>query len=151
MSMEPLIRYGDGPSAIYDQIKERILSGELHGGDEIKIQSLAEQLGVSIVPVREAIRMLASDKLIELRPRRSPVVAALDESELLEINQIRLALEPLVLVSAIDHHTPETINSCRRIVKLDEMLPNYYKTRGWDEDGVPTKEKLSELGLASLQ
>ncbi len=36
-------------------------------------------------------------------------------------------------------------------VKLDEMLPNYYKTRGWDEAGIPSKEKLSELGLASLQ
>lgn len=36
-------------------------------------------------------------------------------------------------------------------VKLDEMLPNYYKTRGWDEEGVPSKEKLSELGLAALQ
>jgi aldehyde:ferredoxin oxidoreductase len=32
--------------------------------------------------------------------------------------------------------------------RLDEMLPEFYKVRGWDENGVPTKEKLTELGLA---
>jgi len=36
------------------------------------------------------------------------------------------------------------------VVHLDQMLPPYYKTRGWDEEGVPTKEKLSELGLAAI-
>jgi len=35
-------------------------------------------------------------------------------------------------------------------VDLDTMLPIYYKERGWDEEGVPSKEKLAELGLASL-
>ena len=35
-------------------------------------------------------------------------------------------------------------------VNLDAMLPIYYERRGWDEDGVPTKDKLAELGLASL-
>jgi aldehyde:ferredoxin oxidoreductase len=34
------------------------------------------------------------------------------------------------------------------VVELDEMLPLFYKARGWDENGVPTKEKLAELGLA---
>ena len=34
------------------------------------------------------------------------------------------------------------------VVELDEMLPEFYELRGWDEDGVPTKEKLTELGLA---
>ena len=35
-------------------------------------------------------------------------------------------------------------------VQLDQMLPVYYQTRGWDSEGVPTREKLAELGLASL-
>ena len=33
------------------------------------------------------------------------------------------------------------------VSRLDEMLPEFYKVRGWDENGVPTKEKLAELGL----
>ncbi len=36
------------------------------------------------------------------------------------------------------------------VVRLDQMLPDYYRTRGWDEQGVPTREKLLELGLASV-
>jgi aldehyde:ferredoxin oxidoreductase len=35
-----------------------------------------------------------------------------------------------------------------RVVDLDKMLPEYYAARGWDEKGVPTPEKLTELGLA---
>ncbi|MDD3853081.1 MAG: aldehyde ferredoxin oxidoreductase C-terminal domain-containing protein, partial [Syntrophomonadaceae bacterium] len=35
-----------------------------------------------------------------------------------------------------------------RVVELDVMLPEYYSLRGWDEEGVPTPEKLQELGLA---
>ena len=36
------------------------------------------------------------------------------------------------------------------VVQLDKMLPVYYRERGWDEEGIPTAEKLAELGLASL-
>jgi len=36
------------------------------------------------------------------------------------------------------------------IVHLDQMLPVYYRTRGWDDQGVPTRQKLAELGLASV-
>jgi aldehyde:ferredoxin oxidoreductase len=36
------------------------------------------------------------------------------------------------------------------VVHLDQMLPDYYKTRGWDEGGVPKREKLLELGLESV-
>ena len=36
------------------------------------------------------------------------------------------------------------------VVHLDQMLPQYYRSRGWDEQGVPTREKLLELGLSSV-
>ena len=36
------------------------------------------------------------------------------------------------------------------VVHLDQMLPTYYQKRGWDDNGVPTREKLLELGLASV-
>lgn len=127
MGFVTLVRYGDGPGAIFDMIKERILSGELQSGSELKIQALAKQLEVSIVPVREAIRMLAADNLIELRPRRSPVVATIDAGELVEINQIRLALEPMVLASAIPNHTPQTILDCHRILERDEASDDMWE------------------------
>jgi len=125
--MELMLNYGDGPQAIYDRLKEQILSGELESGREVKILPLSREFGVSIGPVREAIRMLASDNLVVLRPRRSPVVATFDQSELVEINQIRLALEPMVLESAIDRHTPETLDACRQILKRDEASKDLWE------------------------
>lgn len=125
--MTLLLNYGDGPRAIYDRIKERILSGELPSGQELKIQSLAKDMGISIVPVREAIRMLASDHLIELRPRRSPVIAGIDQEEILEINQIRLSLEPLALAAAVAKHDSSTIDYCRDLISRDEASSDLWE------------------------
>ena len=118
--MTVLIQYGDGPRAIYDSLRLRILSGELSTGQELKIQAMAEEYGVSIMPVREAVRMLAAEDLIELRPRRSPVVTSPDLADILEINDIRLALEPIALSEAIPRHTRETLAACRRIIAEDK-------------------------------
>lgn len=115
-----LLNYGDGPRAIYDRIKGQILSGELPSGQELKIQSLAKQIGISIVPVREAIRMLAANHLIELRPRRSPIIAGIYHEEILEINQIRLSLELLALAAAVARHDSSTIGHCRGLISQDE-------------------------------
>ena len=124
--MTALLQYGDGPRAIYGLVKEKILSGELAGGAEVKIQALADDMGVSIVPVREALRMLASDGFIDIRPRRSPVVSSIELADVLEINQIRQALEPLALEAAVANHTPETLDACRAIVAEDEQAEDLW-------------------------
>ena len=112
---ETLLNYGDGPRAIYEEIKQRIIAGEIEGGSELKIMPLASELGVSIVPVREAIRMLAAEDLIVLRSRRSPIVAKVDGRDLVEINFIRGVLEPLVLEDAVPNHTPAFLAECESL------------------------------------
>lgn len=121
------LQYGDGPRAIYDQLKGQILAGDLAPGDQVKIQSVANSLGVSIVPVREALRMLASDGFIDIRPRRSPVVSRIELGDILEINLIRQALEPLALAAAVDAHTPATLRICRDIIARDEAADDRWK------------------------
>ena len=113
------LRYGDGPQAIYDSLKSRIVSGELPAGQELRILNVAKEYNISTVTVREAVRMLASDKLMELRPRRSPIVVLPDLSEILEMNEIRIALEPLALKAAIPRHNEKTIAACRRLIDND--------------------------------
>lgn len=144
--LDALISYGEGPRAIYELVKAQILAGTPASGEELKIQPLAERLGVSIVPVREAIRMLAADRLIEIRPRRSPLVVAIDERELVEINQIRLELEPFTLAAAIEHHTPKTIARCRRIVRRDEA-----STDLWEKVELNRRFHLALLAPAPLK
>lgn len=114
-----LVNYGDGPRAIFEMLKIRILSGELEAESELKIMPLAEELGVSIAPVREAVRMLAGEDLIELRPRRSPIIARIDQNDLLEINMIRRALECEVLKDAVPRHTNETLDLCEAVLIED--------------------------------
>ncbi|MGI9414617.1 MAG: GntR family transcriptional regulator [Hyphomicrobiales bacterium] len=127
VAMELMLTYGDGPRALYARLKGQILSGDLESGREVKILPLSREFGVSIGPVREAIRMLASDNLVVLRPRRSPVVATFDQNELVEINQIRLALEPMVLESAVDKHTAESLEACRDVLRQDEASEDLWE------------------------
>lgn len=122
-----LLNYGDGPRAIYEEIKQRIISGELEAGSELKIMPLASELGVSIVPVREAIRILAAENLIILRTRRSPIVSNVDESDLVEINSIRGALEPLVLNDAALRHTPDSLQECEVLLEQDRNCSDLWE------------------------
>ena len=104
-----VIDYGGAPNEIYKNLRERILRGQMRSGSRIKIGAVAEEFGVSIIPVREALRMLEADRLVDILPRRSPVVSGISTGEVLEISAIRLALEPLALAEAIPNMTGETI------------------------------------------
>ena len=121
------IQYGDGPSVICDDLRTRIVTGELPTGSELKIQELAKDFGTSIMPVREALRTLAAEGLVEMRPRRSPLVASPDIAEVLEINEIRQALEPIALLAAIPRHTKVTLARCRRIIAADRDCTDEWK------------------------
>lgn len=69
------------PAAIADQLRREILNGDLPAGTQIKERDNADRLGISRTPLREAVRILAKEGLVTLRPLRSPIVAApsLDE------------------------------------------------------------------------
>lgn len=69
------------PAAIADQLRREILNGDLRPGTQIKERDNADRLGISRTPLREAVRILAKEGLVTLRPLRSPIVAApsLDE------------------------------------------------------------------------
>lgn len=76
-----------------DYIREQIASGVLSPGDRLKERDLVTETGVSRIPIREALRNLASEGFIELSPRRGAVVARLEPADLEEIFEVRFALE----------------------------------------------------------
>jgi DNA-binding GntR family transcriptional regulator len=82
------------PDLIYDNVRERILSGQLPAGRPVRQDALAGALGVSKIPVREALARLESDGLIVCNPRRGFEVPALSASEAQEIFDLRLQFEP---------------------------------------------------------
>ncbi|WP_073327999.1 GntR family transcriptional regulator [Wenxinia saemankumensis] len=89
MSLPPL------PDHIAAELRRKILRGDLRPGQSVKERDHAAEMGVSRTPMREAIRILAKEGLIELRPARSPVVARPDLRELCDSAEVLIALERL--------------------------------------------------------
>jgi DNA-binding GntR family transcriptional regulator len=82
-------------------LREAIASGELAGGTQLPQIELAEALGVSRTPVREALRLLEAEGWITFSPHRGAVVAALSSADVREIFEIRFALEALALRKSV--------------------------------------------------
>ncbi len=78
---------------IYDALKEKILQSELAPGTALTIRSVAQHLGVSVTPVRDALRRLQTEGLVQMQGRGETTVARLEPGEIDDILDLRLALE----------------------------------------------------------
>jgi DNA-binding GntR family transcriptional regulator len=79
---------------VYAAIRERIASGSLPRGGRVHQEDLAEELGVSRTPVREALRRLAAEGLVEMRTNRGARVADVDQGGMRGAYEARLVVEP---------------------------------------------------------
>jgi len=104
---------------VYDHLRDEILSGSLTPGAELSEVALAESLGVSRGPIREAIGRLASEGLVTVRPRRGAVVSSLSKDEFIELYQVREALELLAVKLAVPRLGPDDITALQSLI--DEM------------------------------
>jgi DNA-binding GntR family transcriptional regulator len=96
------------PSAtdhVLDELRRAILEGRLQAGETLRQEDLADRLGVSRMPIREAIRRLHSEGLVEVLPSRRVRVAALSRDEIEDIYDMRAALEPLAVRLAVPRLT----------------------------------------------
>lgn len=101
-------------------LREAILSGEMPPGSRIRQEEIAERLGTSRLPVREALRMLEVEGLTQLEVNRSARVPALDRDELDVIYQMRERIETLALRLSLPHLTAEHETELHRIQDLIE-------------------------------
>lgn len=92
---------------VYDHLRTEILDGRLEPGAELIEVALAEQLGVSRGPLREAIGRLAAEGLVTVSPRRGAVVRSLSKEEFLELYQVREALERMAAQLAVPRLSDE--------------------------------------------
>lgn len=91
----------------YSAIRERILAGLLPPGARIVAEDIAAELNVSRTPVREAFRQLHSEGLLVIRPNRGAVVASFSADELLDLFEMRAALEGLAARRACANWTDD--------------------------------------------
>ena len=86
--------------AVYEALREGILSHLFKPGERLHVDELSEKLGVSLTPVRNAIQQLASEGLVEIHPRSGTFVAKLSVQDIEETFEIRCALECLAAEKA---------------------------------------------------
>lgn len=100
---------------VFTRLRDEILSGKLRPGDRLNTTRLADRLGVSRMPVREALARLASAGLVENVPHRGASVKKLSVEEVIEIYYIRAALEGMAARLATRHLTESDISRLRRL------------------------------------
>lgn len=97
-------------------LRERILSGELAPGERLVEGRLSEELGVSRMPVREALRALAAEGIVVIEPRRGATVTSFSPEQIREMVEVRATLEALNAKLAARRHDPAQIAKLERIL-----------------------------------
>lgn len=98
---------------VFLTLRKAILKGELQPGERLMEIALANRLGVSRTPVREAIRMLEHEGLVVMKPRRGAQVAKITEQELNDVLEVRKSLEMLAANKACERMTEEDMKAMR--------------------------------------
>lgn len=103
-------------SQVYYWLRDQILNMEIPPGTRLKVEELAQELGVSNTPVREAIRQLTKDGLVETLPYRGSVVKRITPKEVIDIYDVRLVLEGLAVRLATENATPQDLEQIEEYV-----------------------------------
>lgn len=102
---------------VFNTLRQAILRGELKPGERLMEIALANRLGVSRTPIREAIRMLELEGLVIMIPRKGAQVAQITEQDLNDVLEVRLGLEELAVRFACERITDEEIKELGLAVK----------------------------------
>jgi DNA-binding GntR family transcriptional regulator len=119
MSTLPRLERTRASDSVFDVLRESILTRVFSPGDRLDVKALAEQLGVSPTPVKDAINRLASEGLIDVRPRSGTFVAEITPDAVGETFEIRRALECLAAEALVERLTPDLL---KRFTKLIDQL-----------------------------
>ncbi|MGN7202306.1 GntR family transcriptional regulator [Arthrobacter sp. SAFR-044] len=114
-----------GAHFVYGELKRRILSLELKPGERIYEPAMASALQVSRTPLREAIRRLISEDLLEQQPTGGVLVPALDEAAISELYEVRAAMESLMARNACLKATPADIEALHGILERNAAMVTF--------------------------
>lgn len=103
---------------VIPRLRDAILKGHFGPGERLRESLLAQSMGVSRGPIREAFRQLEREGLVVMRPQRGACVARLSRTDLDEVYSLRLALERLAIQEAVQHIDPEQLGEMQSMVDL---------------------------------
>ncbi|KAB0268435.1 GntR family transcriptional regulator [Microvirga brassicacearum] len=106
---------------VYQHIAEALIKGALKPGERLKIRDLAQEMGTSVTPVRDAILRLVHEGALLLKSPRDIRVPVLHQDRYLEIRMIRLKLEGLAAERAAANAKPSDIERLERLIEDNEQ------------------------------
>ncbi|VWD05796.1 GntR family transcriptional regulator [Burkholderia lata] len=138
-------------------IRQHILDGTLADGTPLRQDELAAQLQLSRMPIREALRLLEVEGLVDFQPRKGAIVASLSADDILEIYELRAQLEPYALRLSLPHLSAETLAHAEKLQRDIETHPDPVQTGALNLEfhltlysGVERKRTMAFLGSLSL-
>jgi DNA-binding GntR family transcriptional regulator len=101
---------------VAEELRRSILTSRRKPGDRLVEEQLSEELGVSRIPVREALRTLAAEGLVDVLPRRGASVAEISPEVARDLVEVRATLEGLNARLAARHHQPTIVAELRQVL-----------------------------------
>ena len=114
----------------YSTVRDGILHGKYDAGSRLTEQELAHAAGVSRTPIREALRRLHAEGLVEFEPNHGAVVALFEQEDAEEIFELRALLEPISARRAAERAMPSVIADLRALAQ-QQMLESTRRGRGY--------------------
>lgn len=105
---------------VYQLLRDQIVTGAIESGARLRVDALAQQLGISSTPVRDALNRLEKDGLINRHPYQGAVVRVFEESEIYDLYELRAGLECLAVRLACLRLTEEEIAWLREHQKVGQ-------------------------------
>ena len=116
--VEPLDRQTLGERA-YVQLADLLMSGRLAPGEKLSLRAAADVLGVSIMPVREAVSRLVADRALEVTPNRAVRVPLMTAAQFRDLTKVRIAIEGHAAAEAAAHRNEDDL---RAIARAEEAM-----------------------------
>jgi DNA-binding GntR family transcriptional regulator len=120
--------YGTAAERVASQLRSEILQGDLAPGSRLSQQSIAERFGVSRIPVRDALQILAGEGLVRPMSNATAAVTGMSVGELQELYELREAIEPLATHIAVPNVGRADLLTMRRQL---EIMEEHADTRTW--------------------
>jgi DNA-binding GntR family transcriptional regulator len=132
---------------VYEELKMQILKGSIIPGTRMMEDELAEEMGVSRTPIREAIRKLEKEGLVTIEPRRGAYASMISTEDMVEILEVRQDLEGLAAYFAANRMTDE------QMAELKEVSNNYNEAvkRGKMEDMIKYDTRFHHIIVESCR
>jgi len=111
---------------VFNTLREAILKGELVPGERLMEKQLAERMGVSRTPIREAIRKLELEGLVVMVPRKGAEVASITEKDITDVLEVRGTLEALAVRLACEKMSEKDI---KRLIKVKDEFEEAAKSK----------------------